>query len=280
MTADARDCHAHVIESDRFPLWEGRGYDPPVAILEDYLERLDRHGIATGVLVQPSIYRFDNRCMLDALDRADGRLLGIAVPHPDSTTRDLERLHEHGVRGVRCNAVNAGGLAVASIRKWQPAMRALGWHVEFHITPDTTPDPRVLADSFDVPVVIDHMGRPRIEEGIEAPFFVRLVDAVRDGACFVKLSAPYRTSNAPPPWPDTRPFAEALLDANPAACLWASDWPHVDAQPAVDPAAVFATISEWLSEPALRQTVLSEAPQRLFTPHDPSATDPRPRSQP
>jgi predicted TIM-barrel fold metal-dependent hydrolase len=264
LIANARDCHAHVIEPARFPLWAGHAYEPPVATLDDYLALLDSHGFASGVLVQPSIYRFDNRCMLDALDRADGRLLGIAVPHPDSTTRDLENLHERGVRGVRCNAVNAGGLDVASITEWQPAMRALGWHVELHIALDSTPDPRALVDAFDLPVVIDHIGRPRIEDGIAAPSFTRLVDAVRVGACTVKLSAPYRMSHASQPWPDVSPFAHALLEANPAACLWASDWPHVDTDQGVDPAAVFATITEWLPTPALRQTVLSATPQRLF----------------
>jgi predicted TIM-barrel fold metal-dependent hydrolase len=263
LIAESRDCHAHVIEPGRFPLWEGRGYDPPVATLADYLALLDSHGITSGVLVQPSIHRFDNRCMLDALDRADGRLFGIAVPHPDSTARDLEQLHERGVRGVRCNAVNPGGLDVASIREWQPAMRALGWHVEFHTTLDRT-DPRVLADSFDLPVVIDHLGRPRIEDGIASPSFARLVDAVRDGACYVKLSAPYRMSRGPPPWHDVSPFARALLEANPAACLWASDWPHVDTAPTVAPADVFSTIDEWLPTPALQQTVLSETPRTLF----------------
>lgn len=266
MITDTWDCHAHVIgEPDRFPLWDGRTYDPPVATLDDYLAMLDGHRITNGVLVQPSIHRFDNRCMLDALDRAGGRLFGIAVPHPDSTARDLEQLHDHGVRGVRCNAVNPGGLNVACVREWQPVMRALGWHVEFHITPETTPDPRTLAAEFDLPVVIDHMGRPRIGDGPGSPWFARLIDAVRDGACFVKLSAPYRISSEPPPWPDVTPFARALLGANPAACIWASDWPHVDTRPAIDPEDAFATIAEWLPTPTLRQVVLCEAPRSLFT---------------
>jgi predicted TIM-barrel fold metal-dependent hydrolase len=204
--------------------------------------------------------------MLDALDRAGGRLFGIAVPPPDSTARDLEQLHVHGVRGVRCNAVNAGGLNVACVREWQPVMRALGWHVELHITPDTTPDPLALVREFDLPVVIDHMGRPRIAGGPRSQWFARLIEAVRDGACLVKLSSPYRVSSETSPWPDVTPFVRALLEANPAGCLWASDWPHVDTRPAIDPEDAFATIAEWVPTRTLRQVVLSEAPRSLFTP--------------
>jgi predicted TIM-barrel fold metal-dependent hydrolase len=107
------DCHAHVIENtERYPLWSGRGYDPPIAALDDYLAFLDRNGIARGVLVQPSVYGFDNRCLLDALERADGRLRGIAVPAPDTSAAEMEAMHRFGVRGVRCNLINAGGLSM------------------------------------------------------------------------------------------------------------------------------------------------------------------------
>src|SRR5687768_9989244 len=123
---DSWDCHAHVIEDPaRFPLWPGRSYDPPPAPLSKYLELLDRHAITRGVLVQPSVYGSDNNCLLDALDRADGRLMGIVVPDKDTTAKQLEVMHRRGVRGVRCNLLNPGGLDLETVSAWQPVMRDL-----------------------------------------------------------------------------------------------------------------------------------------------------------
>src|SRR5688572_33484821 len=82
------DTHAHVIDH-RYPFADGRDYTPDPASLEDYLAMLDRNGIERGVLVQPSFYGFDNRCLLDALDRADGRLVGVIVPDPETPSREL-----------------------------------------------------------------------------------------------------------------------------------------------------------------------------------------------
>ncbi len=275
------DCHAHVIENrERYPLSPNRGYDPPDAPLEHYLEMLDRHGLARGVLVQPSIFGFDNRCMLAALDRADGRLLGVAVPAPDTTAAELEVMHRRGVRGVRCNLLNPGGLDPAVVLEWQPVLRDLGWHVAFHVDIEEIGDPGAYLGRFDVPVVIDHMGspfaaRPREEDPGEmlaptgeldpsSPGFRRLVELTRAGACYVKLSAPYRLSHVVPPWPDVTPLARALLEANPGACLWATDWPHTDTRTPVREEDLIRALADWCPEPERRRTVLVDTPAKLL----------------
>ncbi|HZD03908.1 MAG TPA: amidohydrolase family protein, partial [Longimicrobiales bacterium] len=130
----AWDCHAHVIgPREGYPLATGHDYDPAEATLEAYLALLDRHGLARGVLVQPSVYGFDNRCLLDALDRAEGRLVGVAVPPPDAIPGDLEAMHRRGVRGVRLNLLNSGGLGPEDVLRWRPTLRELGWHVGLHV---------------------------------------------------------------------------------------------------------------------------------------------------
>ena len=260
------DAHAHVIGDAReFPFWPGRSYTPHPASLEAYLAMLDRHGIGHGVLVQPSVYGFDNRCLLDALTRAAGRLFGVVVPPPEATARDLEAMHDRGVRGVRCNLLNPGGLSPDVVRGWEPALRALGWHVEFHISVE---DESRLADQlrqFHIPVVIDHMGRPAPGDGnLESAR--TLIDLVRDSTCFVKLSAPYRVSAQSPPWRDVMPLARALVAANPRACLWGTDWPHVDTPAPVHTPDLFEALHEWCPDATTREIVTSAAAQALFGP--------------
>jgi predicted TIM-barrel fold metal-dependent hydrolase len=264
--AIAWDAHAHVIGDPReYPFARGRGYTPQPASLDDYLAMLDRYGIERGVLVQPSVYGHDHRCLLDALERANGRLRGIAVPSPDTTMHDLEAMHERGVRGIRCNLINPGGLSPAVVAAWQPALRAMGWHVELHVSVDQLSDWTDVIHPFDVPVVIDHMGRPA--PGAvhpNAPALAQLIRLVRDGRCFVKLSAPYRLSIEPAPWTDVTPLVRAFLEANPSACLWGTDWPHVDTVRMVDTRDVVAALDDWRSVQWTRRQITAEATERLF----------------
>jgi predicted TIM-barrel fold metal-dependent hydrolase len=249
--AGAWDCHAHVIEDPRrFPLAGGRAYEPPLAPLTSYLAMLDRYGFANGVLVQPSVYGFDNRCLLDALDRAGGRLFGIAVPSPDSSPRDLEAMHRRGVRGVRCNLLYAGGLSLGVAQTWLPVLRALQWHIDVHARIDELHLPSMLA-RFDVPIVIDHMGRSLRSS--------QLLEAVRRRSCYVKLSAPYRMSAGAAPWRDVAPFARALSEANPEACLWASDWPHTDTEAPFTMEDLIAALAEWCPAEEPRRVMLTQA---------------------
>jgi predicted TIM-barrel fold metal-dependent hydrolase len=44
-----------------------RNYTPPDASLAAYRELHHTLGVTRGVLIQPSVYGFDNRCMTDAL---------------------------------------------------------------------------------------------------------------------------------------------------------------------------------------------------------------------
>ena len=254
------DAHAHVIGDAReYPFSPGRSYTPPPASLDAYLALLDRFGIARGVLVQPSVYGHDHRCLLDALDRARGRLRGVAVPAGDATTRDLEDLHERGIRAVRCNLINPGGLPPAVVATWQPALRAMGWHVELHLAIDRFAGWIEIVQAFDIPVVIDHMGRP--SPGAvdpRSPALAELIDLVREDRCLVKLSAPYRLSG------HITSLAQAFLEANPSACCWGSDWPHVDTTPAVQTDDVVAALDEWLGDRWTRRQITTDVAERLF----------------
>jgi hypothetical protein len=71
----------------------------------------------------------------------------------------------------------------------------MGWHVELQIPVDRLADVPGIVRSLDVPVVIDHMGRPAAGAiDPKSPALAELVCLVRDQRCFVKLSAPYRLS--------------------------------------------------------------------------------------
>lgn len=187
------------------------------------------------------------------------------MPGPELGPDDLEELHRRGVRGVRCNLLNPGGLAPEVVLEWQPVLGSLGWHVELHVDVERIDDLRAWLARFEVPVVVDHMGRPGARGSRSGGGgFGILVDLVGEGACMVKLSAPYRLSTAPPPWHDVTRMARTFLEANPDACLWGSDWPHTDTLRAIEPDALLQALYDWCPESGTRRIMLAEAPGRLF----------------
>jgi len=75
------DSHVHVF-AHGMPLATPRSYTPRILTLDDWLSYARTLGIARGVLVQPSVYGFDNIVLLAALNADPGRLRGIVVIDP------------------------------------------------------------------------------------------------------------------------------------------------------------------------------------------------------
>ena len=190
-----------------------------------YLSVLDFLSVDRGVLVQPSVYGNDHACLLDALGKANGRLRGIAVPAAHTTEDELWQMHVAGVRGIRCNLVQPGGLTISKTRAWWDWMIEHGWHLEVQVSGDDAPISTIVRD-MPMPLVIDHFGLP--ETPATGENSRALLRAVSDGLCHVKLSAPYRFSSVVYPHEDALALATACLAESPDHCLWASDWPHTD----------------------------------------------------
>ena len=55
-----------------------------------------------------------------------------------------------------------------------------------------------------------------------------MLDLVKTGKAYVKISGAYRASKAAPDYNDVAPLAQALIAANPDRIVWGTDWPHPD----------------------------------------------------
>jgi predicted TIM-barrel fold metal-dependent hydrolase len=81
----------------------------------------------------------------------------------------------------------------------------------------------------------------------------------------VKLSGPFRFSQAPYPYADVDPFMHALVDTfTPQRCVWASDWSFLRAPARLDYGPTLALLERWVPDAAARSIVLRETPARLF----------------
>ena len=221
------DTHFHVFgEAARYPLDPRRNYTPSPCTLAQYREVMRACGIARAVLVQPSVYGTDNRLLLDALREGGSAFRGVVVPRADIDAAELAEMHALGVRGIRLNLVNPQVLGIDAGLALGARMQRFGWHLQVHVALHLPGSDALLEDiaaRSEVPLVVDHMGRP----APGAPVPRSLLGLVKSGRAWVKLSAAYRISRSgAPDYADVLPLVRSLVEANPERLLWGSDWPH------------------------------------------------------
>jgi predicted TIM-barrel fold metal-dependent hydrolase len=237
---------------------------------------LDTIGATRGVLVQPTFYGTTMGALQDALHQAKGEgrydLRGIGAATADVRDADLTAMHDAGVRGLRFIEMPApdgggryrGGVGVDQLVELAPRMRELGWHAQLWCQADDHAARLPELVRHGVPLVVDHMGSFRAEQGVAAPAFQRLLGLLSDGLIWVKLSL-CRNSRLFPDYPDLRDFHDALVGANPQHLLWGSDWPHVRMGTlAPDVGHLLDLFLAWTGDRALHKAILVDNPATLF----------------
>lgn len=263
----AVDCHTHVFVAG-YPMIADRGYDPPQSTLDDMLAMHEKLGIDRVVFTQPSVYGTDNSAVLDAAARIPDRARVVVAIGRDMSDGELTDLHERGVRGIRLNLDNVGGMPIDldEVPSLAARIGGLGWHVEFLFAGHELPQLLPMLRSLESPVAIGHFGYMPAREGVSYPPFGALLELVSEGNTWVKLSAPNRLGVGDlPPWPDVVPMARALIEAKPDRMLWATDWPHPNKftdQP--NDADLLEQLELWAPDEGLRRRILVDNPSALY----------------
>ena len=273
----ATDCHVHVIgPKPRFPLARERSYTPMDAPAAELAAMLARLKLERVVLVQPSFYRTDNACMLDAMAKIENSR-GVAVLPAKVAAAELDRLHARGVRGLRVNIATGGAATLEVMQRDIAAAARLcerhGWHVQVFANPRVIEQLVPLLADLPVASVIDHFGLNA--PGADTSSLRALLRLLEAGKTWVKISGAYRISS----WRDPRTgeLARTLCAANPQRIVWGSDWPHTPKSSqrkpnaeeelpfqAIDTAALLALVPHWLQNDRLVRRVLVDNPKKLY----------------
>ncbi|EME22681.1 putative amidohydrolase [Rhodococcus triatomae BKS 15-14] len=251
-----------------FPYRDDHRYTSPVQPLEHYLEMLDSVGITYGVLVQPSVYAFDNSCLLAALDAAPNRLIGVVDIDILATADDeLASMSRRGVRGLRVawKPVHS----TKRLREVGARLHDIGWHLDLRV--DDIAHWAQLAPTlaeFPVPVMVESMGSPHAGLSVHDAGGVALLNLIDDADVWVKLSHPYQIDGAGPPYNAALPFARNLLAKAPDRMVWGSDWPHPMDPPGTvpDDAELVDLLLHWSDDQDLATKVLCDNPARFYGP--------------
>jgi len=209
------------------------------------------------------------------------------------TDATLDEYHAAGIRSVRLDffkhvAMNDLEKQVALIEataarlaKWGQK----GWSIQAqqpHL--EYWPKLRQVALTLPMPLVIDHMGLLKGKSMqksdvsvVESSDFKQLLEALKDGNLWMKISAPYRNSYQDFAYEDLQEMVTAMVKANPKRVVWGSDWPHTqrhedrkgksqeEKEPflKIDDEAWIKSLSTWLS-PDEWQAMWVDNPRTLY----------------
>ena len=196
--AGAVDAHCHVFgPGASFPYAAKRRYTPCDASKDQLFALREHLGFARNVIVQASCHGTDNRAMLDAVARSNGRAKGVAVVRPDIDDEALEALAARGVKALRFNFVKrlVDAPPKAQLAELARRLERYGLHIVMYFE---AADLAELADfirRLPVTVVIDHMGRPDVTRDPEGPGFGAFQSLLEDSPhVWTKVSCPERLS--------------------------------------------------------------------------------------
>ncbi|MBI2751166.1 MAG: amidohydrolase family protein [Burkholderiales bacterium] len=263
------DCHAHIFDRfERYPLAGERKYTPPLCPREAWLALHASLGVARGVQVHGTPYGFDNSITFDFLREHRGHFVGVAAIRPDVSDAELQRLDAGGFRAARLMDQFPTGATTAMLEEIAERVAPLGWHIEINIAKCAdwvALEPRLRR--CPVPLVFDHMGRPRGAEGIDSAGFKvirRLLSQRHDS--WTKISSFYRLSDTGPPhYDDMRPFVQTLLRERPERCVWGTNWPHPGMTKFMpNDADLLDLLESWLPGDAVREPLFSTNATQLY----------------
>jgi len=194
---------------------------------------------------------------------------------------ELDSMDRAGIRGIRLNLTTGGtsdpALARQRFETGIDRVKGRNWHVQFYTNPTMIAALKDQLAASPVPLVLDHFAGAQGALGPAQPGFADVLDLVRSGKAYVKISAPYRVSKSAPDYADLVPLAKALIAANSDRILWGTDWPHPDSsirpdrKPTdiapllqIDDGRLLNQLPVWAPDAKIREKILVANPARLY----------------
>ena len=263
------DSQFHVLgPREKYPVRPGAAYEMPSATWEAAKRMHAALGIERGIIVQPTTYGADHQVTLDGLAALgpNYKACANAVVLNERDDAYVAKLHDAGVRGARFTRQGLGlGFSAEAFQRAVARVRELGWYVKIQPEPDGIAGNAAMFEKLELPVLIDHMGRPDPRAGAKDPSLVKLTELLKKGNFWVMLSLAEKISKTGPPWDDVVPIARACIEAAPDRVVWASDWPHpVSMKQPPNEADLLELLYRFAPDPTTLRKILVDNPARLF----------------
>jgi len=274
--SSACDCHTHIHGDPKdFPFFAGRVYTPETALPQEMTALHRALHIERVVIVTPSVYGTDNSATIYGMKARGASARGVAVIDSTTTENELDAMGRLGVRGIRLN-LSTGGTSDPNVgrQRLQAAIdrvRNRNWHVQLNTSLTMIAAMKDLIAASPVPIVFDHFGGASEDRDVRQPGFAEMVDLVRSGRAYVKISI---TAGRRADYSGFTPLARALIAANVDRIVWGTNWPHPNSTGGsttrvsplfqVDDGFVLNLLPTWAPDAAVRRKILVTNPARLY----------------
>ena len=275
----AVDAHCHVFgPGAEFPFAPERKYTPCDASKHQLYALRDHLGFAKNVVVQATCHGADNRAMVDALLNSGGKARGVATVKRSVTDGELQAMHDAGVRGVRFYFVKrlVDFTPKDVLLEIATRIKAWGWHVVIYFEAVDVPELWDFFTALPTTVVVDHMGRPNVNQAVDGPEFALFMKFMQQHAnVWSKVTCPERLSLAGPAalngqrnaYRDVVPFARHVVETFPDRVLWGTDWPHPNLKDHMPDDGLLVDFIPHIAPTAdLQRRLLVDNPTRLYWP--------------
>ena len=246
--------------------------NPPYSTLADLKHLHSRLGTDRVVFTQPSVYGVDNSAILNGMAALNAetanRARAVVAITMDISDDELVTLDRSGVRGVRLNTDNKGGMPIemSAIPDLADRIAPFGWHIEFLFPGKDIIELMPTFASVKVPISIGHFAYQPATAGVLGPGFQALIELTRRGNTWIKISGANRVSETDlPPYDDVKPMAHALIEAAPERIMWGTDWPHPNKY-LVNPndGDLVDAFGDWVTDEGMRRKIMLDNPAAFY----------------
>jgi predicted TIM-barrel fold metal-dependent hydrolase len=200
--------------------------------------------------------------MLAALRAHGKRLRATAIFRRPMERFELEAMGREGFCGIRLPFIGLPALPDITTFDYRALFRRLAdldWHVHPHVDGEDLPKILPTLEASGVRIVIDHLGRPNSESGIDSDGFRRLLRSIDKGRTWVKVSGGYRLG------PRAMDYARELVRvAGPDRLVWASDCPFVGHENQFPYKATMDWLVEAIPDAAARARIFGATARELY----------------
>lgn len=259
------DTHVHVFRPGAATV-SPKALAPADADLTRYTKTRDLLGISRTVFVQPTAYGTDNTvCAQSIAAVGSDHARGVAVIDDQISPQDLRKLNDAGFCGARLHMLRGGVIPWDAADGVASVAASAGWHVQLQLDGRCLPQREDQIRRWQAPVVIDHIGKFLEPVATDHAAFECLLRLIDGGRLWVKLSAPYEVSvDGAPDYPDISSIARALVAHAPERMLWASNWPHLGADPQPDNLRLLNLLADWAPDVADQKRILCDNPAQVY----------------
>ncbi|MDP2779621.1 amidohydrolase [Devosia sp.] len=219
------DAHAHVFKRD-MPLRDNPRHAPDYDFtLEDFIGVLDAHGVGQAVLAAASPWLDYNDYVIDCV-RHSPRLRGTVILEPSVERIVMQDMDRAGIVGVRMHLIGLDRLPDLSTFEYRRTFRRiadLDWHIHLHADGKDLVDLLPVFEACGAKLVVDHLGRPTPEDGVDCAGFKAMMRSIEKGRTWVKASGPHRLG-----FKESAGYLKELLrQTGDTRIVWGSDCPFV-----------------------------------------------------